>query len=277
MSDLVTSEDPHQIHTLALPARTSSVGFISDLHLCADMPRTALAFRQLLCEGVGRLGPKDPLFILGDLFEAWIGDDSLDQPFEAECARVLAEAGMIRPIYVMRGNRDFLLGPRFFAETNTLELADRVAVQAFGEITLLCHGDELCLADTAYQQFRTMVRQPAWQAGLLSRSWAERQALARQMRAASRAPSTAQEVQAYAYADADEPLALQWMAQCKARTLVHGHTHHPGSNRLGHDACRHVLSDWDLDGHFGPARAEVLLWSAEGWQRVPVGTATTPS
>jgi len=252
-------------YPLALPAGVSAAAFISDLHLSPDLPHTTAAFESLL-QGDGALLPTGvPLFILGDLFEAWVGDDALAQPYEARCAQALAQAARERPLYVMRGNRDFLLGPRFFAETGCHELPDRVALQAFGQTALLCHGDELCLADVDYQRFRAMVRQPAWQAQMLARPWAERQAIAQQMRAASRAQPQGE---VPSYADADTPLALRWMDACGAATLVHGHTHRPGSNLLAPGHQRHVLSDWDLDGaEAGPARAEVMMWSAAGWQR----------
>jgi UDP-2,3-diacylglucosamine hydrolase len=204
------------------------------------------------------------------LFEAWIGDDALDHPFEAGCAHALAQATQSRQVYLMRGNRDFLLGSRFFAETGCQELPDRVALQAFGHTALLCHGDELCLADEAYQRFRAMVRQPAWQAQLLSRSWEERQALARQMRAASRQPDGRELPD---YADADVPLALQWLTACGATTLVHGHTHRPGSNALGPQVQRHVLSDWDLDSSPSAPRGQLLRWTVDGWHRLPVYSA----
>jgi UDP-2,3-diacylglucosamine hydrolase len=256
------------IPLLALPAEVSAVAFMSDLHLCPEMPHTAAAFEHLLTSPDSPLQVGEPLFILGDLFEAWIGDDSLDQAFEARCGRALAHAAQRRSVYVMHGNRDFLLGARFFAETGCQELPDRVALRAFGQTALLCHGDELCLDDVDYQRFRALVRQPAWQSQMLSRPWAERQALARQMRAVSRSPDGREVAE---YADADVPTALAWMAACQASTLVHGHTHRPGTNALAHQACRHVLSDWDLEAAGGAAaRAELLRWTPKHWQRVPI-------
>lgn len=246
-----------------LPPSVRTVDFISDLHLSPELPHTLSALQGYL----GR-GQADAVFILGDLFEVWVGDDIAAQPFEAACVGMLAEAARRRPLYVMRGNRDFLLGPAFFEATGAVDLDDPVVLHAPGisaEPVLLSHGDALCLADTAYQQFRAQVRQPAWQQAFLAKPLTERQAIGAQMRAASRehqrsaAPVT--------YADADAALAQQWLAEAGATTLIHGHTHRPQSEQRAEGWQRHVLSDWDCD-HVAPARAEVMRWSAEGFSRL---------
>lgn len=249
-----------------LPPSVRAVDFISDLHLSADLPLTMAAFQRYL-----QRTHADALFILGDLFEAWVGDDMASQAFEAQCVRALAEAAARRPVYVMHGNRDFLLGERFFQASGTLPLADPCEVSAFGgKRLLLSHGDALCLADTAYQQFRTQVRAPAWADEFLARPLAERLQIAAQMRAASRehqirsAPVTS--------ADADPALATRWLADAGAQTLVHGHTHRPASERRPEGWERHVLSDWDAD-HVAPARAEVLRWTSGGLERLAPSAA----
>jgi UDP-2,3-diacylglucosamine hydrolase len=248
---------------IELPPSIRTVDFISDLHLSPDLPQTVAALQQYL-ESTGA----DAVFILGDLFEAWVGDDSTALPFEAQCVEMLAAAARRRPLYVMRGNRDFLLGAGFFEATGATDLPDPVALCApaiSDAPVLLSHGDALCLDDRAYQQFRAQVRQPAWQQAFLSKPLAERQAIGAQMRAASREHQ--QRTQPITYADADPALAQQWLQAAGSRTLIHGHTHRPQSEQRTEGWTRHVLSDWDCDDAT-PPRAEVLRWSAQGFTRV---------
>ena len=242
--------------------------FISDLHLSPDLPQTLAALQQYLDATTA-----DAVFILGDLFEAWVGDDSAALPFEAQCVELLAASARRRPLYVMRGNRDFLLGAAFFEATGAVDLPDPVALHApsiSNEPVLLSHGDAVCLDDTAYQQFRAQVRQPAWQQAFLTKPLAERQAIGAQMRAASRAHQ--QSAKPITYADADPTLAQQWLQTADARTLIHGHTHRPQSEQRTEGWTRHVLSDWDCD-HISPPRAEVLRWSAQGFTRLAPAAA----
>lgn len=247
------------IATLVLPPEVRVIEFISDLHLSPDLPRTLAAFEHYLASTTAQA-----VFILGDLFEVWAGDDSLDQPFEGACAQALRQCSQQRRVHVMRGNRDFLLGERFFAATGCVELPDPLRLDALGQRVLLSHGDALCLADTDYQAFRAQVRAPAWQAAFMARPLAERLAIAAQMRQASLARQAAQQLESYA--DADAALALTWLQQADCARLVHGHTHRPADEQRDGAWQRHVLSDWDLDH---AARAEVLRWSAQGWQRLP--------
>lgn len=245
--------------TLCLQPLLGSVAFVSDLHLSPTLPLTVAAFTQLL----QRL-QADALFILGDLFEVWVGDDALEQPFEAACVAALRDTTQRMPVYVMRGNRDFLLGPRFFEASHCVELPDPVVLQALGRRVLLTHGDALCLDDTAYQTFRRQVRDPAWQSAFLARPMAERLALANQMRGVSRAHQA--EMSPADYADADPELATHWLAAAQSDTLIHGHTHRPGSQQRPEGWTRHVLSDWDLD-HGPRDRSEVLCWNERGFER----------
>jgi UDP-2,3-diacylglucosamine hydrolase len=246
-----------------LPPSIRTADFISDLHLSPELLKTSAALSDYL-----RGTNAEAIFILGDLFEAWVGDDSGGLAFEASIVEMLADAARRCPLYIMRGNRDFLLGPRFFEATGAIDLPDPVVVHAPGisnDPVLLSHGDALCLEDTAYQQFRAQVRQPEWQAAFLSKPLAERQAIGAQMRAASRAHQ--QRAEPVTYADADSSLAQAWLGAAGARTLIHGHTHRPRSESRAEGWRRHVLSDWDLD-HAQPARAEVLRWSNEGFTRL---------
>lgn len=253
---------------LELPPSIRTVDFVSDLHLSPDMPHTLAALEQYLAATRA-----DAVFILGDLFEAWVGDDSIALPFEARCVAMLAVASRRRPLHVMRGNRDFLLGEPFFRATGAVDLPDPVALHAPGvgaAPVLLSHGDALCLGDVAYQQFRAQVRQPAWQQAFLAKPLAERQVIGAQMRAASRAHQ--QRAEPVTYADVDPGLARQWLQAASATTLVHGHTHRPQSEQRADGWWRHVLSDWDCD-HVQPPRAEVLRWSPSGFARLPPGDA----
>ena len=155
---------------LPAPAGWRTVDLISDLHLQAGEPATFEAWR-----GYMQSTPADAVFILGDLFEVWIGDDAAALPgFEAQCADVLRDAAQHRPVFFMHGNRDFLLGTRFAADCNITLLADPTVLSLHGERWLLSHGDELCLEDRDYLAFRAQVRTPGWQQAFLARPLDER-------------------------------------------------------------------------------------------------------
>jgi UDP-2,3-diacylglucosamine hydrolase len=255
---------------LDAPAHWRTVDFISDLHLQPGEPGTLHAWQHYLAHT-----PADAVFILGDLFEAWVGDDcATPGSFEARCGQLLHAAGATRALFFMCGNRDFLVGPAFLAQSRMQPLADPTVLALAGQRWLLTHGDLLCTDDVAYQQFRAQVRQPAWQQAFLARPLAERQALARQMRAHSE-QHHAQAAEAGFYADVDEALAARWLAAAHATTLLHGHTHRPADHALGHDAAGHplrrvVLSDWHVAGD--TRRAQALRISADGaLARVAVG------
>ena len=250
----------------ALPARAHwrTVDFISDLHLKPEEPLTFDAWARYL-----RHTPADAVFMLGDLFEVWVGDDSaLPGSFEAQCGEVLRQASAARDVFFMRGNRDFLVGGDFLAQSGVGDLADPTLLTFDEHTYLLTHGDLLCTDDVAYQQFRRQVRTPEWQAAFLARPLAERQAMARQMREHSEAHHAAQGV----YAHIDPELARRWLAEAGATTLIHGHTHQPGDHALGADAAGRpltqvVLSDWHVTA--AERRTQVLrLTPADGLQRV---------
>lgn len=246
------------------PAHWDCVDFIADLHLDATRPHTFAAWAAFL-----RDTPAQAVFVLGDLFEAWVGDDAALQAdsFEAHGAQVLREAAGRRWIGFMAGNRDFLVGDGLLAPAGVQHLPDPTELRAFGRQVLLSHGDALCLADEGYQRFRAQVRDPAWQAGFLARPLAERRALAQAMRDASREhqrdPST--------WADVDPEAAVSWLRETGCTALVHGHTHRPGSRSLAPGLDCHVLADWEFDGH-GPARAQVLRLTCGGFTRIDLGS-----
>lgn len=249
---------------ITAPNGWQAIDFISDLHLAADTPLGFDAWSRYM-----RTTCADAVFILGDLFEVWVGDDSRHEGFEARCAEVLSDAAAQRSVAFMVGNRDFLVGAEMLAACGVMPLADPTVVTAFGERVLLTHGDSLCLADTDYQQFRAMVRGGAWQASVLARPLAERRTLAREVRHASeeRHGSMLPE-----WLDLDLAVSVEWMRAARTPVLVHGHTHRPADQVLQPGCARHVLSDWDLD-HAATPRAEVLRWTRDGMRRIAPDTA----
>ena len=242
---------------LAAPPAWRTVDFIADLHLNAGEPATVAAWQHYL-----QTTPADAVFMLGDLFEVWVGDDVAGVPpgqtpgFEAQCQQLLAAASQRMPLFFIHGNRDFLLGEAFAAACGMTLLTDPTVLVFDKQRWLLSHGDALCLDDTDYQQFRSQVRTPAWQQAFLAKPLTERQAIARGLRE----QSEARKASGASYADVDSKAALQWLEAAQASTLIHGHTHKPADHCLNPtaDTPKHrlVLSDWDAGAT--PARLEVL-------------------
>lgn len=247
--------------TFDAPAGWRRIDFISDLHLCAAMPRTAAAFAAHL-----RHTPADAVFILGDLFELWVGDDMRLRPFEQGCVAAMADAARRRRLAFMAGNRDFLVGAGLLRDAGLLRLDDPTLLTAWGRRVVLSHGDALCLADEPYQAFRAEVRTAAWQAQFLAKPLDERLAIAAGIREASKESHARRRFDGDSWADVDATAAVQWLQAAGASELVHGHTHRPGSNTLAPGFVRHVLTDWDLDAG---NRAEVLALTPDGFARVP--------
>jgi UDP-2,3-diacylglucosamine hydrolase len=242
---------------LSAPASWGTVDLVSDLHLSAALPRTFAAFSAYLSRTTA-----DAVFILGDLFEAWVGDDMADHGFERECVAMLALAATQRALGFMVGNRDFLAGAGLLNCATLINLPDPTLLEAWGQRVLLTHGDALCLADVPYQAFRAEVRSPAWQTAFLARPLTERLKIAADIRHASQ---SRRQFDGAADADVDPAEAVRWLQAAQAAEMVHGHTHRPGSNGLAPGFTRHVLSDWDLDTQ---QRAEVLRLTHHGFQRL---------
>lgn len=231
------------------PSHWRCVDFISDLHLQAAGPKTFAAWRAYLqCSGA------DAVFILGDLFEVWVGDDAADVPrsFELQCVEVLRASSVLQPLYLMRGNRDFLMGPHLEAIAHSTLIDDPTVLVFGGQRWLLSHADALCLDDTPYMAFRATVRTPEWESGFLAKPLGERIEIARNIRT----QSEARKQTANATADVDTSAAMALLNHHGSATLIHGHTHRPGSHALGSGLQRVVLSDWDLDT--SAPRAELL-------------------
>jgi UDP-2,3-diacylglucosamine hydrolase len=240
------------------------IDFISDIHLCASKPKTFEAWAAHMLHT-----PADVVFLLGDVFELWVGDDAINTPgFEADCAAVLTEACAQRAVGLMVGNRDFLMGRKLLRGCGLIALSDPTILIAFGERALLTHGDLLCTDDQAYQRFRTLVRSAPWQADFLSKSLPERHQLAQQIRAASMASRSTAQTQAGD--DIDISSAVQWMHESGSPTLIHGHIHRPRTETLAPGFVRHVLSEWECDAPEVPEalRSPVLRWQRNRFDRM---------
>jgi UDP-2,3-diacylglucosamine hydrolase len=248
-------------YEFAAPPAWKAIDFISDLHLSPALPRTQAALARCLRET-----PADAVFILGDLFEVWIGDDARRLPDERRLVDLLADAAARRAIGFMVGNRDFLVGGALLRACGMHGLPDPTVLSAWGQRVLLTHGDALCLDDTDYQAFRHEVRGMAWQQAFLAKPLAERAAIATEIRRKSEAR---RRFDGRTDVDVDTATAVAWMHATGAAEIVHGHTHRPGSNDLAPGFKRHVLSDWDLDDPKQP-RAEVLRLTRDGFTRLPV-------
>jgi len=221
--------------------------FVSDVHLDARAPQATEQFLQFLrAEAAGA----EALYILGDLFEAWVGDDDREPANERVCCalRELTAAGVA--CFALHGNRDFLLGPGFCERSGCRLLTDPVIAQLDGERVLLTHGDALCTDDHPYQELRSIVREPAWQQRFLALPRAHRELLADEARAGSRR-HTARTVPRIMDVNAAAVTAALRAAQ--VRRMIHGHTHRPGVHDLevdGEPAQRIVLGAWYEQGSY---------------------------
>ena len=218
-----------------------SVLFVSDLHLDADRPQATRAFHRFLEQ---RASGAEALYVLGDLFEAWVGDDD-DSALAQEVVKALAQltAGGTA-VFFACGNRDFLVGDDFARRSGAVLLEDASVVAIGGERVLLMHGDSLCTDDRDYQQFRAMVRDPKWQDQFLALPLAARRALAAQARDASRLSTSGKPMEIM---DVNASAVAEAMRLHGVRRLIHGHTHRPAVHEFeldGAAAVRTVLGDW---------------------------------
>lgn len=224
--------------------------FISDLHLSEAAPDLFLAFENFLQDHCSEI---DELYILGDLVDAWIGDDddsAFAQQLSATLKRVV-DCGC--SLFLMQGNRDFLLGERFAKAIGATLLPDAYQLTLAGEQALLMHGDSLCTDDTEYQQFREQVRSDAWQQNLLAQPLEQRRALAAQLRDMSQA---ANQVKADDIMDVNEAEVERVMTLYNVTVLLHGHTHRPARHPMPELKERIVLGDWDPERPVWVCRAD---------------------
>ncbi|MGP0173128.1 UDP-2,3-diacylglucosamine diphosphatase [Pseudomonas sp. NCHU5208] len=232
---------------------------ISDLHLEEKRPDITRAFLHFLAT---RARQAEALYILGDFFEVWIGDDGMT-PFQREIAKALRELSDAGTrIYLMHGNRDFLIGKRFCREAGCTLLKDPSLVQLGGEPVLLMHGDSLCTLDVGYMKLRRWLRNPLSLLILRNLPLATRQKLARKLRNESRAQTR---MKASEIVDVTPEEVIRVMAAHGVRTLIHGHTHRPAVHELivnGQAARRIVLGDWDRQGW-------ALQIDGTDWQQAP--------
>ncbi len=206
------------------------------------MPRPTGAFFDFLkTEGTRT----QALYLLGDIFEYWAGDDDLQTPFNRQvCDALRALSGRGVKLYWIAGNRDFLVGPTFAAEAGLTLLSEPHIAEIAGQKILLVHGDAQCIDDTAYMAFRTQVRHPEWQQSFLAKPLSERKAVIEGMREGSRA---AQKEKAMEIMDVNPAEIERLFSTYRVSRIIHGHTHRPGVHQTA-GGMRHVLSDWDYDG-----------------------------
>jgi UDP-2,3-diacylglucosamine hydrolase len=233
-----------------------STWFASDLHLDPSTPEIAERFLRFLAGPVQGAGA---LYLLGDVFEAWLGDDDPEPAHRDVMAALAAVTARGTLLYLMHGNRDFLIGERFCADTGATLLDDPVIVTIGKDRVLLSHGDGLCVDDGAYQRLRALVRDPGLRHGFLALPLASRRRLATEARAGSREHLSA----AGEYiTDVNQAAVETLMRESGVRTMIHGHTHRPGTHRFevdGDECTRIVLGAWH-------STASVLHWDPAGFR-----------
>jgi len=220
----------------------SPVLFISDLHLTPERPLAALLLRGFLREVAPSAAA---LYILGDFFEAWVGDDDLSEPFHADIAQALrAVAARGTQVAFLPGNRDFLAGDDFARAAGLTLLPDPTPIDLFGVPTLLTHGDAFCTDDATYQVFRAQVRNAAWQQAFLARPLTERRALARELRERSEQAKAGKKPEIM---DVNAEAVERAFRESRVDRVIHGHTHRPARHEHlvdGRPRERWVLADW---------------------------------
>lgn len=239
----------------------SEILFISDLHLAWDKPEITQRFISFLDN---RAITASALYVLGDLFDAWVGDDDFTPPNNRIRAKLKQLTHLGIPVFLQQGNRDFLLGEKFCAATGCTLLEDYVVIDLFGTPTLLMHGDLLCTDDVAYQVFRTKSRTTDWQNNVLNKPLLIRILAARWYRFRSyfHKRRKSQEIM-----DVNQTTVLTTLAEYNCTRLIHGHTHRPYVHTFdinGKISQRFVLSDWDATS------GEVLVWSETGYRIEPL-------
>jgi UDP-2,3-diacylglucosamine hydrolase len=239
------------------PARTLAL-FISDLHLQESHPRTAEAFFRFLAEYASHA---DALYLLGDIFEYWAGDDDLGTPFHrriVDALRLLSDKGVA--VYWMAGNRDFLVGQDFARAAGLALLPDPYVTTIGGQKIALAHGDAQCTGDLKYMAFRAQVREPAWQQQFLGMPLEQRKAIIAGLREGSR---LAQGEKSYEIMDVTPEAVSALHEATRADVIIHGHTHRPALHLDPESGRRrYVLPDWELDAE--PVRGGWIAIDVDG-------------
>ncbi|WP_050477212.1 UDP-2,3-diacylglucosamine diphosphatase [Herbaspirillum rhizosphaerae] len=234
--------------------------FISDLHLQASLPRTTQAFHDFLDRHASR---SEQLYLLGDIFEYWAGDDDIETPYNRDIVNALrrvSDSGVA--VFWIAGNRDFLVGPAFAEAAGLTILEDPHVIRLAGRDITLAHGDAQCTDDTAYMAFRAQVRQPAWQQHFLGMPLAQRKAIIEGVRQNSK---DANKEKSYEIMDVNADAIREVYEQTGTQTLIHGHTHRPALHVDESGAAtrlRYVLPDWEYDVE--PARGGWMSLTADG-------------
>ncbi len=221
--------------------------FVSDLHLSAASPKLFLAFCQFVETTVKSA---DALYILGDFFNAWVGDDDDSAASQQVKAKIKSYSDCGLPIYFMVGNRDFLVGKQFAKDTGVTLINDPTVIEIDGQKLILMHGDSLCIDDTEYMQFRAQVRNPLWQKQAMAMPIEQRRAVAAQMREQSLSMNSnkAEDIM-----DVNDNEVIRTLVEKDVFTLIHGHTHRPAVHDItlpGKIAKRFVLGDWGSKGWY---------------------------
>jgi UDP-2,3-diacylglucosamine hydrolase len=240
---------------MSMPARTIAL-FISDLHLQESHPHTAVAFFRFLEE---RAMAARELYLLGDLFEYWAGDDDIDSPFHKsiiDAIRAVSDAGVA--VYWIAGNRDFLVGERFAQAAGLTLLSEPHVATIAGQRIALVHGDAECTADLKYMAFRAQVRDPEWQQQFLALPLAQRKGIIAGLREGSRAAHGSKTMEIM---DVTAAAVEALHASTAADILIHGHTHRPALHKIGNKR-RYVLPDWELDAE--PPRGGWIAIDSDG-------------
>lgn len=256
--------------------------FISDLHLHPSRRGVTALLQQFLAGPAADLGSRaGAVFILGDLFDAWAGDDDLDDPLNAAvCAALRDCASRGVQLFFIPGNRDFLVGPAFAAASGMTVLTEPTVMDIAGTPTLLLHGDLLCTDDAEYQQFRRTVRGPEWQRDFLAQPLTERKTIIDGLRARSEAEK---QVKPMAIMDTNADAVADAFRQYGVHRMIHGHTHRQAEHRLTVDdqeRTRWVLGDWHesdstesanhVSGKNGQSQGNALLCDAAGCRFLPL-------
>ena len=235
--------------------------FISDLHLDETRPHTTALFQSFV-EELKENNQQTELYILGDLFESWIGDDYENELHNEVKATLKSLTGSGIKVFFLYGNRDFLIGEEFLSETDVELLIDPFLLKSNGKSILLTHGDQMCIDDMEYQSFRTIVRNPDWQKDFLNFPISKRLKIAGETKDASK---QSKQEKSMDIMDVNEEEVLRVFKQHEVNTMIHGHTHRPMIHELkidGRLCSRYVLGDWNKTS------AMVLQWSKESLELI---------